>query len=415
MDGVMGCEAHARCAQGRKWQGCGLCSATAWVGLEWGQGSVFGFFFGTRDLGSEGRLYAGGLGVKSHAVGAHLELLLLVAFHALVGGLLGDLFVVFLHGSKILTGLAELSLFHTLSDVPVDEGTLGVHKVEFVVHASHDFGDSRRVRDHENRALDLGEVTAGHDSRGLVVDSDLETGRAPVDEADGSFRLDGSNGSVHVLGHNVTAVHKTARHVLAVTRVALNHLVRRLEDRVGNLSDGQELVVGNLGGDDRRERAEREVDPRVGHKVGLELREVDVQGAVETEGRGDRGDALGQQSVEVRVRRALDSEVPAADVVQGLVVNHERDVGVLHHRVGAEAGVVGLDHSRRDLRGRVDGELNLRLLAVVNRQPLKEQRAESRSGTATEGVVQDESLETSAVVRELANPVENEVDDLLAD
>merc|ERR1719449_149434 len=45
MDGVMGCEAHARCAQGRKWQGCGLCSATAWVGLEWGQGSVFGFFF----------------------------------------------------------------------------------------------------------------------------------------------------------------------------------------------------------------------------------------------------------------------------------------------------------------------------------------------------------------------------------
>ena len=33
--------------------------------------------------------------------------------------------VIFLEESKILTGFGEFSLFHTLSDVPVDEGTFG--------------------------------------------------------------------------------------------------------------------------------------------------------------------------------------------------------------------------------------------------------------------------------------------------
>ena len=41
-----------------------------------------------------------------------------------LSGLGSDLLVILLKGGKILTGLGELSLLHTLSDVPVDEGTL---------------------------------------------------------------------------------------------------------------------------------------------------------------------------------------------------------------------------------------------------------------------------------------------------
>ena len=44
-----------------------------------------------------------------------------------------DLLVVLLQGGHVLPGLGELSLLHALPDVPVDEGSLGVHQVELVV------------------------------------------------------------------------------------------------------------------------------------------------------------------------------------------------------------------------------------------------------------------------------------------
>jgi len=46
-------------------------------------------------------------------------------------------------------------------------------------------------------------------------------------------------------------------------------------------------VCGLRSRDDRGVGDEREVDTGVGDQVGLELVEVDVQGAVETEGGGD--------------------------------------------------------------------------------------------------------------------------------
>ena len=39
----------------------------------------------------------------------------------------------------------------TLSDVVVDEGTLGVHQVELVIDAREDFGNSCAVRDPQER------------------------------------------------------------------------------------------------------------------------------------------------------------------------------------------------------------------------------------------------------------------------
>merc|ERR1719446_413535 len=172
-----------------------------------------------------------------------LTLLLALTLH----GLGTDLLVVLLESSKVLTGLGELTLLHTLSDVPVDEGTLGVHKVELVVHAGEHLGDGGGVGDHAASTLHLGEVTTRHDGRWLVVDAALEAGRAPVDELDGTLGLDGSDGGVDVLRDDVTTVHHAARHVLAVTRIALGHHVGRLEASVGDLGDGEGLVVGLLG------------------------------------------------------------------------------------------------------------------------------------------------------------------------
>ena len=47
---------------------------------------------------------------------------------------------------------------------------------------------------------------------------------------------------------------------------------------------------------------------------------------------------------------------------------------------------VRLDARRGDLRARPHGERDLRLLAVVDREALEEQAAETRAGAATAGI-----------------------------
>ena len=97
---------------------------------------------------------------------------------------------------------------------------------------------------------DLGEIATGDDSGGLIVDTALETGGGPVDELDGALGLDGSDGGVDILGDDVTTVHHAARHVLAVAGIALNHHASGLEDGVGDLGNGELLMVRLLGRDD---------------------------------------------------------------------------------------------------------------------------------------------------------------------
>jgi len=72
----------------------------------------------------------------------------------------------------------------------------------------------------------------------LIVDSDLESGWAPIHELDGSFGLDGGNGGIDVLGDYVTSIHHGASHIFSVSRVTFGHHVGGLERRVGDLGYG---------------------------------------------------------------------------------------------------------------------------------------------------------------------------------
>jgi len=67
--------------------------------------------------------------------------------------------------------------------------------------------------------------------------------------------------------------------------------------------------------------------------------------------------------------------------------------------------VVGFNNSRRGLRGRVNAELELALLAIVCGQTFHNQSAEARSSATTERVEDEETLETSASVSETADLV----------
>ena len=98
-----------------------------------------------------------------------------------------------------------------------------------------------------------------------------------------------------------------------------------------------------------------------------------------------------------------------------LVVNHEGTVGVLQGGMGGKDGVVGLYNSCGNLGSRVDSKLQLGLLAIVNGETLHQQGSETRSGTTTEGVEQEESLKTSTLISQLPDAVKDEIDDLLAD
>jgi len=157
------------------------------------------------------------------------------------------------------------------------------------------------------------------------------------------------------------------------------------------------------------------VNSGVGDEVGLEFGDIDVEGTIESEGSGQRGDNLGDESVEVGVGGSLDVEVSSADIVDGFVVEHDGDIGVLEERVGGEDGVVRFNNGGGDLRGGVDGESELGFLTVIDGESLEEERSETGSGTSTDGVEDHESLETSALIGELSDSVEAEIDDFTTD
>jgi len=297
----------------------------------------------------------------------------------------------------------------------MDESTLGVHEIELVVDSGEDLSDGGRVGDHADSAHDLGEVTTWHNSGGLVVDTALETSWAPVDELDGSLGLDGGDGSVNILGDDITSVHQAASHVLSVAGIALSHHGGGLEGGVSDLSNGELLVVSLLSGDDWGVRRQHEVNTGVGDEVGLELSHIDVEGTIESEGGSQGGDNLRDESVQVGVGGALDIEVSSADIVDCLVVEHDGNISVLEEGVGGQDCVVGLNDSGGDLGRGVDGEAELGLLTIIDGESLEEERTETGAGTTTNGVEDEETLETSALISEFSDSVEAEINDFLTD
>lgn len=152
------------------------------------------------------------------------------------------------------------------------------------------------------------------------------------------------------------------------------------------------------GRNDRRVADQRVVNTRIRDQVGLELVQIDVKRTVETQGRGDRADNLGDQAVEVLVARARNVKVATADVVDSLVVDEESAVGVLNRAVGRQDGVIRLNDGGRHTGGRVNGELQLALLAILGGEALEEEGTETRASTTTKGVEDQETLQRAAVV-----------------
>ena len=114
---------------------------------------------------------------------------------------------------------------------------------------------------------------------------------------------------------------------------------------------------------------------------------------------------LRHKPVEVGVGWALNVKGAAADVVDGLVVKQDSDISVLEEGVGGQDTVVWLNNWGGDLGRWVHSEPELGLLAVVNRQALKEEGTKARARSSTNSIEDEEALETSAVVGKLPDAV----------
>ena len=153
-----------------------------------------------------------------------------------------------------------------------------------------------------------------------------------------------------------------------------------------------------------------DMKPGVRHKVSLKLCQINVESPVKAERGRDGGhhlvialsaarmfktisikqneatlllSYLAYQPVQVGIAGPLNVEVPPADVVDGLVVNHEGTVGMLQSGMSSEDSIVRLNNSGGHLRSGVDGELQFGFLSVVHGKTLHHQSSESRSGAST--------------------------------
>ncbi len=224
-----------------------------------------------------------------------------------------------------------------------------------------------------------------------MVDTLLESGGVPRDELDSGLGLDSGHGRVHVLDDNISTVKEADGHVAVIRSagIGLDHEVGGLESSGGDLSGGVLLLAGLSGRQDWGKGLHHEVDAGVGHQVDLELVEVNVQVTLEAEGGSQGGDDLGDQAVEVGVGWGSNIKVALADVVDGLIVIHEVDIGVLQQSVGGQDGVVGLNDGGGHHGGGVDGEGQLGLLWVVLGKALQKEAGMSGTGTSTNSVVHE--------------------------
>ena len=123
-----------------------------------------------------------------------------------------------------------------------------------------------------------------------------------------------------------------------------------LSEGCRDLSHRELLTVSLLRRDDWSIGDQREVDSWIGHQVGLELGEVNIESPVEPQGGRDGRHNLANQPVEVGVGWHLDVHIATADVIDG------------------EDQVVRLHHCSGDLGSRVDGKLQLGFLPIVDRK-----------------------------------------------
>ena len=110
-------------------------------------------------------------------------------------------FIILLRGSRVLTGLRKLSFLHTLTRIPLNKSSLGIHQVKLVVRTRSDLSNGSGVAQRAHSSLYFGQVSTRYHR--LVINANLEASAAPAHKLDGMLGLDGGNGSIDTFGNTL--------------------------------------------------------------------------------------------------------------------------------------------------------------------------------------------------------------------
>ncbi|EPY39693.1 hypothetical protein AGDE_04235 [Angomonas deanei] len=348
-----------------------------------------------------------GVKVDKHARKTDIRLVSLLLFVELTLLLDGGVLVLLVLGDEVVhvgLGLGELHLVHTLTGVPVKEGLAAEHTSELLTDTAEHLLDAGVVTDEGDGHLE----TLG----GNIADGGLYVVGDPLDEVGRVLVLDVEHLLIDLLGGHATAEERGGGEVAAVAGVGGLHHVLGVEHLLGELGHGETAVLLGAAAGEGGEAHHEEVQTGEGHEVDGELAEVRVELTGEAEAAGDTGHDSRDEMVEVAEGGSGELEGSETDIVQSLIVDAHRFIGVLDQLVDGEGGVVGLDDGIGHLGGGDDGEGHHDTVGVLLAELGDEQGTHTGTRTATHGVGQLEALEAVAALGLLAADVEDGVDEL---
>ncbi len=262
--------------------------------------------------------------VKSCFLG-HLLLFLLIEFTLVLGS---GLLVLLVLGHKIVhvgLGLSELHLVHALTSVPMQESLAPEHGSELLGDTLEELLDGGGVANEGGGHLEA----TGRD----VTDGSLDIVGDPLDEVGAVLVLDVQHLLIDLLHGHAAPEDGGNGEVASVARIAGGHHVLGIKHLLGELGHGEGPVLLAATGGEGGETGHEEVEAGEGHHVDGQLPEISIELTRETKAGGDTRHGEGHKMVQITIGGGGELQGTETDVIEGLVVNAEGLVSVLHKLV----------------------------------------------------------------------------------
>ena len=78
------------------------------------------------------------------------------------------------------------------------------------------------------------------------------------------------------------------------------------------------------------------MNSRIWNQIGLELGQINIESSIKAQRGSDGRDDLSNNTIEIRVGGSFNIQIPSADVINGLIVDHESAIRMLQSCMGSQ-------------------------------------------------------------------------------